>query len=122
LTTKTLAPGLRLWMPCSTDATFGPVAAMRSLTWSSPFATYLSLQGEPDDGCGLKQSSARLEKPMSLPPMPSVTSWVSASSESNCGGFGSGDTFCDCVMSPVSAPLQLGSRSGRPRLGAARWE
>jgi hypothetical protein len=35
-----------------------------------------------------KQLWAMLEKPMSLPPMPTVTTRVSASSAPNCGGLG----------------------------------
>ena len=44
---------------------------------------------------------------MSLPPIVTVTSAVSAESESNCGGFGSGETPCAAVMSSVSAPLHV---------------
>ena len=63
-----------------------------------------------------------LVKPMSLPPMLKVTTWVSASSESNWGGLGPGVTPCGAVMSSVSAPEQLASRNaGWPSLGAARW-
>ena len=96
------------------------MAAILSLIWSSPFSTYLSWHGDPAFGVLLKQLWASEEKPMSLPPMPSVTSCVSAWSESNCGGFGSGDTPCDAVMSPVSAPLQLGSASVSESLVAVR--
>jgi len=59
-------------------------------------------------------------KPMSLPPICSVTSAVSVASELNWGGFGPGETFCVVVMWSVFAPLQLGSRSVRPSWGAAR--
>ena len=97
-------------MPWSTAATFGAVAAMRRETSSCPPAVYLSLHGEPVDGCVTKQSCAMLEKPMSLPPIVSVTIDVSAVSESNCGGLGPGLTPCGCVMWFVFAPLQLGSR------------
>jgi hypothetical protein len=69
------------------------------------------LHGEPLDGVDRKQSSAMLEKPMSLPPIVSVTSSVSAVSASNWGRLGRGQTFWDCVMSSVSAPLQLMSRN-----------
>jgi len=63
-----------------------------------------------------------LEKPMSLPPIWSVTIRVCFVSELNWGGFGpSGSTFCGLVMSSVSAPLQLGSVSSRPRLRAVRF-
>jgi hypothetical protein len=62
-----------------------------------------------------------LEKPMSLPPIWSVTMRVCFVSESNCGGFGpSGSTFCGFSMSSVSAPLQLGSLNTSPRLRAVR--
>ena len=47
---------------------------------------------------------------MSLPPMLSVTSAVSADSELSCGGFGPGETFCVAVMWSVRAPLQVASR------------
>ena len=73
-------------------------------------------------GDRLTQSSAMLEKPMSLPPIWSVTISVVAVSRSNCGGFGpSGDTPCGFVMSSVSAPLQLASCSVRPRSRAVRF-
>ena len=49
------------------------------------------------------------ENPMSLPPMPTVTTVVPTVRASNCGGLGPGLTFCGAVMSPVSAPLQLTS-------------
>ncbi len=62
------------------------------------------------------------ENPMSLPPMPIVTSWVSAARLSNCGGFGPGLTPWGMVMSSVSAPLQLGSRNSlTPSAAATRW-
>ena len=68
-----------------------------------------------------RQFSAMLVKPMSLPPMLKVTILVSASSASNCGGFGPGVTPCGAVMSSVSAPEQLTSRNaGWWSLGAAR--
>jgi len=70
----------------------------------------------------LVQSRAIPEKPMSLPPIWSVTMPVFFDSESNWGGFGpSGSTLCGLVMSSVSAPLQLGSVSARPRLRAVRF-
>ena len=50
-------------------------------------------------------------KPMSLPPMLKVTTWVSASRASNWGGFGPGVTPCGAVMSSVSAPEQVTSRN-----------
>jgi hypothetical protein len=81
----------------------------------------MSLHGDPVGERGLKQSSARPLKPMSLPPMPSVTISVSAPSWSNCGGFGPGVTPWACVMWLVFAPEQLGSRSVTPRRGSARW-
>jgi hypothetical protein len=69
----------------------------------------------------LVQSSAILEKPMSLPPIWIVTTSVFVVSELNCGGFGpSGSTPCGFVMSSVSAPLQLGSVSRRPSWRAVR--
>jgi len=107
-------------MPLSTASTFGAVPAIRRLISSWPPATYLSWHGEP---CGLSdtQSCAIEENPMSLPPISSVTSAVSAVSESNCGGFGPGVTFCGAVMSPVLAPLHVGSaNSGYARVSCAR--
>ena len=83
---------------------------MRRLVSSTPSVVYLVLHGAPRFGDGLKQSSAIDENPMSLPPMCSVHT-VSADRESNCGGFGRGDTFWVCVMSSASAPVQLGSRN-----------
>jgi hypothetical protein len=38
------------------------------------------------------------EKPMSLPPMVTVTATVSPESALNCGGFGPGETFWGWVM------------------------
>jgi hypothetical protein len=107
-------------MPWSTLATFGAVSAIRWLTWSVPPAVYMSLQNVPVGERGLKQSSASPLKPMSLPPMPSVTIAVSAPSWSNCGGLGPGVTPCGWVMWLVFAPEQLGSRSVRPRRPWAR--
>ena len=60
-------------------------------------------------GVDEKQFRVISVNPMSLPPMPRVTSSVVADRLSNCGGFGPGDTPWALVMSPVSAPLQLGS-------------
>ena len=57
---------------------------------------------------------------MSLPPIVSETTVVSASSELNCGGLVPNSTFCGCGHVAVVAPLQLGSRRVRPMLGAAR--
>ncbi len=67
------------------------------------------------------QRSRISEKPMSLPPMVTVTACVSARSESNCGGLGPGDTFWGWVMSSVSAPEQLASVSAYPVCRAARF-
>jgi hypothetical protein len=73
-------------------------------------------------GVGAKQFSMISEKPMSLPPMPTVTSSVVAARLSNWGGFGPGVTPWGAVMSSVSAPLQLGSRkSVTPSAAATRW-
>src|SRR3954451_13826254 len=116
-------------MPCSTWATFGAVSAIRRLTSSEPSGfVYMSLHGEPPGAVGdpagvrLKQSSAMLEKPMSLPPIVRLTFVVSASSESNCGGFGPGDTPCEVVMWLVFAPLHVGSRNAAvPSRPAAKW-
>jgi hypothetical protein len=66
------------------------------------------------------QFSMISEKPMSLPPIPSVTTSVPASRLSNCAGFGPGVTPCGSVMSPVSAPLQLGSRNSATPSASAR--
>ena len=114
-------------MPWITVATFGAVSAMRRLTSSNPVHHVLVLAGRAAGAVGepagvrLKQSSAMPEKPMSFPPMPSVTSRVSAARRSNCGGLGPGSTPCSLVMWFVLAPLQLASRnSGKPRSGAAR--
>ena len=94
---------------------------MRSARVSSPLTTYLSWQGVLPVGVGLKQSWEIDENPMSLPPMVIDTTLVSASSESNWGGFGpSGHTPCGLVMSPVSAPLHVASRRVMPMVGAAR--
>ena len=69
----------------------------------------------------LAQSRPMLVKPMSLPPIWSVTMRVCFVSESNCGGFGpSGSTSCGLVMSSVSAPEQLASFSVIPRFRAVR--
>ncbi len=97
-------------MPSKTAATSGAAALIRSLISSRPFWTYRSRQGEPRRW-KVKQSSAMLEKPMSLPPMLIVTSSVSGWRLSNCGGLGPGVTPWGWVMSSVSAPLQLGSRN-----------
>ena len=80
--------------PASTAANFGAVSAIRRLISSAPPTTYLSRHGEPVDGVVDTQSWAMLEKPMSLPLIVTVTSAVSADSESNCGGLGSGETPC----------------------------
>ncbi len=56
---------------------------------------------------------------MSLPPIVTVTSAVSAVRRSNCGGFGPGETSCGAVMSSVVAPLQLASRNSGYR--SWRW-
>src|SRR4051812_34834554 len=107
-------------MPCSTAATFGAVALIRLLISSTPFTTYLFLQGEPN-GFNVMQPFAMLEKPMSFPPMLIETTLVVESSELNWGGFGpSISTLWGCVMWSVLAPLQLGSRSESPMLALAR--
>src|SRR5260221_8838900 len=106
-------------MPCSTAATFGAVAAIRSAIWSLPPESYLSLQGVLN-GLTVTQLRAISEKPMSLPPIVSETLVVSASSELNCGGVVSSSVFCGVVMSAVFPPLQLGAGRGRPLAGAAR--
>ena len=59
-------------------------------------------------------------KPMSLPPICSVTICVSVVSALNCGGLGPGVTSCDAVMSSVFAPLHEASASERPSVAAAR--
>ena len=80
-------------MPSSTASTFGAVSAIRRLISSWPPTTYLSWHGWPE-GLVDRQSSAIDENPMSLPPICTVTSVLSALSESNCGGFGPGVTPC----------------------------
>ena len=108
-------------MPCSVAAIFGAVSAMRCLSSSWPFTTYLSWQGVPT-GVGLAQFSAMLVNPMSLPPIVSVTTPVMKSSGVNCGGFGpSGETSWGLVMSSVVAPLhEMSTNFGSPVDGAAR--
>jgi hypothetical protein len=59
-------------------------------------------------------------KPMSLPPICSVTTRVSAVRALNCGGLGPGLTFWAAVMSSVLAPLHDTSASERPSCAAAR--
>ena len=108
-------------MPWRTVATLGAAWEMRSAMVSSPFTTYLSWQGVLPVGVGLKQSWAIEENPMSLPPIVMLTTAVSTSSESNCGGFGPGLTPWVWVMSSVSAPLHVASRRGSPMRGMARW-
>ena len=49
------------------------------------------------------------------------TTFVLTSKALNCGGLGEGHTPWLCVMSPVSAPLHVTSRSVMPMVGAARW-
>jgi hypothetical protein len=46
-------------------------------------------------------------KPMSLPPIPIVTTAVPEVSALNCGGLVPSVTDCDCVMFAVVAPEQL---------------
>jgi len=98
----------------------GEVAAMRSAIVSWPLTTYLSWQGWPN-GEAVAQFSMISVKPMSLPPICSVTVRVDAESASNCGGFGPGVTSWDCVMSSVVAPLHEASASDWPSCAAARW-
>jgi hypothetical protein len=86
LTTKTRAFGDRAWMPCRTAAIFGAVAAILSASVSRPLTTYLSRQGCAN-GFAVAQFCRMLVKPMSLPPICSVTIWVSAVSALNCGGL-----------------------------------
>ena len=109
-------------MPWSTFATSGAVAWMRSLISSRPSCTKRSWQGVPSFAVALAHSSAMLEKPMSLPPIWSVTMFVVALRRSNCGGLGpSGETPWGFAMSSVSAPLQLASFSVSPRFRAVRF-
>ncbi len=67
------------------------------------------MHGEPNGLIRLSSAhvSTMLEKPMSLPPMPMVTSVVPELSALNCGGFVPRATGCGCVMSAVVAPAQL---------------
>src|SRR5215217_4076566 len=104
-------------MPSRTASTFGAVLAIRRLISSCPPAVYWSLHGESVRGVSVTQSSAMLEKPMSLPPIVSVTATVFCESESNWGGFGPGSTFCVCVMWFVFAPraARVAELGERPR-------
>ena len=95
-------------MPWMTEASRGAVAWMRWASWSTPPAVYRSRHGLRH-GSRVAHDSMIDENPMSLPPMPRVTTVVSAVRPSNWGGFGPGQTPCSPVMSPVSAPLQLRS-------------
>ena len=76
-------------MPWSTAATFGAVAAILSASVSWPLTTYLSRHGCAN-GLAVAQFSRMLVKPMSLPPICSVTICVSVVSALNCGGFVTG--------------------------------
>ena len=120
MTTKTRALGERAWIPWRTAATFGAVAAILSASVSWPLTTYLSRHGCAN-GLAVAQFSRMLVKPMSLPPICSVTTCVSAVSALNCGGFWPGVTSWGAVMSSVFAPLQEASVSVRPSAAAARW-
>ena len=107
--------------PLRTAATFGAVAAILSASVSWPLTTYLSRHGWAN-GLAVAQFSRMLVKPMSLPPICSVTICVSAVSALNCGGLaGPGVTSWGAVMSSVFAPLQEASASERPSAAAARW-
>src|SRR3954454_21072641 len=100
-----------------TAAIFGAVAAI--LSW--PLTTYLSRHGWAN-GLAVAQFSRMLVKPMSLPPICSVTICVAGVRALSCGGFaGPGVTSCDAVMSAVVAPLQEASARERPSAAAARW-
>src|SRR6266536_3089377 len=108
-TRNTRAPGDRWWMPCRTAATFGPVRAIAAASWSVPPEVYWSLHGELN---GLRTlSSAHVvtmsAKPMSLPPICTVTSDVPVVRALNCGGLVPSGTDSEPSMSVVSAPWQL---------------
>ena len=47
------------------------------------------------------QSRAMLEKPMSFPPIWTVTMLVCFASESNCGGLGPSNVFPRVIMRPL---------------------
>lgn len=57
---------------------------------------------------------------MSLPPIPTVTSWVEAPSARYCGGLVPPLTVCGAAKSRVCAPLQLTSVSRAPVAVATR--
>ena len=83
-----------------------------SVSW--PLTTYLSRHGCAN-GFAVAQFWRMLVKPMSLPPICSVTICVSAVSALNCGGLaGPGVTSWGAVMSSVFAPLQETSASDAP--------
>src|SRR5438128_491057 len=62
--------------------------------------------------------SAVANNPLSLPPMPSVTTLVDDDSAQNCGGW---SRYCHVVMFDEVAPAQLMSISENPKYLAARW-
>ena len=73
-------------MASSTAAIFGAVAAIRLRSSSTPLRTYLSWHGRPN-GFAVWQLVRISVKPMSLPPIDSDTTRVSAAIEFSCGGF-----------------------------------
>src|SRR4051812_29509980 len=99
-------------MPSINVATLGAVALIRRAISSTPLRTYLSLHGDPN-GNTEAQFLMIDEKPMSLPPISSVTIFAS-----DCT-----DPSWLLVTSPVVAPLQLtstkrvGAITGRRRCG-----
>src|ERR1700754_2787417 len=106
-------------MPCSTAATFGAVAAMRCSIGLFGPVPYLSWHGWLN-GLTVAQFSMIEVKPMSLPPICSVPTFVAADSALNCGGFVPASVLCAAVMFAVVAPLQDASASESPTAAADR--
>ena len=88
---------------------------MFACSWSTPFTTYLSVQGVPESESAM-QPIRMSTNPMSLPPMPSETIRVDELSALNCGGV---SRYCHVVMAVVVAPLQLTSLIDTPSVRAA---
>jgi hypothetical protein len=93
--------------------------SIRCSSWSVPPAVQRSRHGVPN-GVGLTQLWTISPKPMSLPPIPTVTSWVPGPSASYCGGLTPFEVCCGAARSRVCAPLQLTSVSWAPERSATR--
>jgi len=102
-------------MFCSVAAIFGAVSAISSTSRSPPpDMVELSRQAVPVGASrpSCTHFTATVTSPTSLPPMPSVTSPVSAVRASSCGGFVPRITGCGAVKScVVAAAEQLTSRN-----------